>query len=119
MREGAAQLFPPIVTSPDDFASANDNSAHRHFTTGSGFFCLLQRYKHVPGVFKIVIGQRFHQDHSTIAQDNSQENSAAHYSRSAPAPKWGDGKENTEAERKKFGTTKDENIEGAAAQCRA
>src|SRR5262245_30589936 len=92
MREGAAQLFSPIVTSPDDFASANDNSAHRHFSTGSGFFCLLQRYKHVPGVFKIVIGQRFHQVHSTIAQDNSQENSAAHYSRSAPATKSVDRK---------------------------
>ena len=69
-------LFPAIVTSPDYFVFANDNSPHRHLTTGSGFVCLIQGYPHVPGVSKIVIRKMFYQDQSTIAQNKSQENSA-------------------------------------------
>jgi hypothetical protein len=43
MCEGAAQLFPPIVASPNYFAFANDNGTHRHLTLGYGFVCLIQR----------------------------------------------------------------------------
>src|SRR5262245_26443652 len=81
MCKGAAQLFPPIETSADDFALANHNSTYRHLTAGGGFFCLIQRYTHISGVFKIVIGRMFHRDESTIAQNKSQKNSVAHYSR--------------------------------------
>jgi hypothetical protein len=43
MCEGATQLLPPIVASPNYFAFANDNGTHRHLTPGCGFVCLIQR----------------------------------------------------------------------------
>src|SRR5215510_6436543 len=78
MCKGAAQLLPPVETSANDFALANNDSAYRHFTVDSGLFCLIQRYTHISGVFKIVIGRMFHRDESTIAQNKRQKNSVPH-----------------------------------------
>jgi hypothetical protein len=78
MCKGAAQLLPPVETSADDFALANNDSTYRHFTVGGGLLCLIQRYTHISGVFKIVIGRMFHRDESTIAQNKSQKNSVPH-----------------------------------------
>jgi hypothetical protein len=78
MCKGAAQLLPPVETSADDFALANNDSTYRHFTVGGGLFCLIQRYTHISGVFKIVIGPMFHRDEPTIAQNKSQKNSVPH-----------------------------------------
>ena len=67
-------LLSSIMPTPDYFVFANDNSPHRHLTTGSGFVCLIQGYTHVLGVFKVVIRKVFYQDQSRIAQNMSQEN---------------------------------------------
>jgi hypothetical protein len=73
-------LFPLIVPSPDYFAVVNDDSTHRHLANGSAFVSLIQRYTHVAGISKRVIGKMFYQDRWTIAQKSSQENSAAYES---------------------------------------
>src|SRR5262249_1987904 len=78
MCKGAAQLLPPVETSADDFALANNDSTYRHFTVGGGLFCLIQRYTHISGVFKIVIKRMFHRDESIKEKNKRKKNSVPH-----------------------------------------
>ena len=62
MRQRTMFRFPAIVPAPDYFAVANDDSSHRHLTTGSALVSFIQRYAHVAGISESVIGKMFYQE---------------------------------------------------------